>query len=220
MALLNFKFSFSNHRDLLQLFQESFMTKDYFFTTDKANPFIIDCGGNLGLTVLFFKTLYPSAEILTFEPAPTSLRFLNKNITDNNLKNVTIVNKAVSNKNGICLFQDTPGNTLAGHMQTQNGSMESGQTVEVESVLLSDYITKPVDFLKIDVEGAEVLIFEDLDQSGKIKFIKEMVLECHCSTFLIQILSILQKSNFTFIIKKDDSQIGTQACLVHAINKS
>ncbi|MFA6990718.1 MAG: FkbM family methyltransferase [Candidatus Babeliales bacterium] len=220
MQLLDFKFSFPNYVDLLQLFRESFMSKDYYFVTDKADPFVIDCGGNIGMTVLFFKTLYPKAEILTFEPASTSLLFLNKNIHDNKLEDVIVINKAVSNKNGTCLFQDTPENTLAGHMQAQGNLRENRQTVVVDTILLSDYITKTVDFLKIDVEGAETLIFEDLDQSGKIKLIKEVVFECHSNTSLSAILAILQKNDFRYLIKKEEAPWWATTSLVHAFNKS
>ncbi len=36
-----------------------------------AAPTIIDCGGNIGLSVIAFKQRYPQARILTFEADPT-----------------------------------------------------------------------------------------------------------------------------------------------------
>jgi len=53
---------------------------------------------------------------------------------------------------------------------------ESG--VEMDSVKLSDYIDKEC-FLKMDCEGAEYVIFEELIKSGKIDLVKEFVIEFH-----------------------------------------
>lgn len=213
-SLLNFKFSFSNYRDLLQLFTESFLEKDYYFVTANKNPFIIDCGSNLGMSILFFKNVYPKAEILAFEPSHISLSFLNKNINDNNLNGITVIDKAVSNKKQKCFFHEVPGNTLGGAL---GGRTDDACTINVDSVILSEYIERPVDFVKVDVEGAEVLIFEDLDQSGKIKFIKEMGIECHGSCALNSVLKVLNKNNFVYQVKRED--LWGDAYLVHAFNK-
>ena len=44
---------------------------------------------------------------------------------------------------------------------------------------ISEFITGPVDFLKMDVEGAEGRVLSDLVSSGAIRFIRQMVIEYH-----------------------------------------
>ena len=53
--LFGFSFYFPHYNSLLFLFDELFIQKNYVFYTQKANPIILDCGSNLGLSILFFK---------------------------------------------------------------------------------------------------------------------------------------------------------------------
>jgi FkbM family methyltransferase len=43
-------------------------------------PVIIDCGGNIGLSVLYFKYLFPNSVITVFEPSPPVFEILKENI--------------------------------------------------------------------------------------------------------------------------------------------
>src|SRR5690242_10249467 len=52
------------------LYREVFAEREYWFATDSPRPVILDCGSNIGMAILFFKSLYPEAEIFAFEPAP------------------------------------------------------------------------------------------------------------------------------------------------------
>ena len=54
-----------------------------------------------------------------------------------------------------------------------------GEAVRVPAVRLSRYVTKPVDFLKLDVEGSELPVLRDLASSGAIGQIRQMVIEFH-----------------------------------------
>src|SRR5688500_10055596 len=54
--------------ELLHACREIFVREIYRFETDIRNPVIIDCGSNIGLSVLYFHKSYPGARILAFEP--------------------------------------------------------------------------------------------------------------------------------------------------------
>jgi hypothetical protein len=105
--LLGLDVGFYNYSDIIQVFSEVFIEECYNFKTDKSDPFIIDCGGNIGMATLYFKKLYPNANILVFEPEPHSFDILQKNIAANGIKNVVAINKAVSNEVGQCIFSET-----------------------------------------------------------------------------------------------------------------
>jgi Methyltransferase FkbM domain len=85
------------------------------------------------------------------------------------------MNLAVSDKKGQLTFYSTPG-SLTGSSNALRGG-EKG--TEVESVPISDLITGPLDLLKIDIEGRETAAFAELDASGKMKLIDQMLIEYH-----------------------------------------
>lgn len=65
------------------------------FATNKNSPFIVDCGAHIGVMMLWFKSCYPSARIICFEPNPETFEILTFNVKNNNLKNVRLINAAV-----------------------------------------------------------------------------------------------------------------------------
>lgn len=101
----------------------------------------------------------------------------------NNLKNVILEQKIVSNKNGKSkLFISS---NMANHKIYQ---MESNQDsfMELESITLDDYFEKinllhKINFVKVDVEGAEYLVFNGmkkiLSDNKKIKIFTEFMFD-------------------------------------------
>lgn len=61
--LLGYRIRFMDEGSFRHLFYEIFATGSYFFQSDSANPLIFDCGANIGMSILFFKKLYPNARI-------------------------------------------------------------------------------------------------------------------------------------------------------------
>lgn len=99
----------------------------------------------------------PGARIWAFEPNPDSHDHAARTIALNELDNVTLAHKALSNVAGEIHFRthDQDGNPMGGHSHFVR---EPGDGVtEVEAVLL-DYavpIDRPVSILQLDVEGLE-----------------------------------------------------------------
>ena len=97
------------------------------------------------------------------------------------------------------------------------------------AVRLSRYVTKPVDFLKLDVEGSELPVLRDLASSGAIGMIRQMVIEFHhhmspAVDNLAECLSILERHGFGYQLTA--GQVYTpitrgqfQDVLVHAYRK-
>lgn len=156
------------------LYNEIFIDQPYYFPSDSPQPFIIDCGSHIGMSILYFKTLYPDARVIGFEPAPGTFNLLSENIRQNGLKNVVLHRKAVGNKEGKTTFygDDSVTSSL---FEGRN----PGGAYEVELVRLSSYIDRPVNYLKLDVEGAEFLVFEDLVAASKMRMIQYMTIEYH-----------------------------------------
>jgi len=162
-----FKSILVNYEDLnvfTGLYGEIFNDQAYKFKSNKSNPFIIDCGGNIGMATLYFKSIYPNSKILAIEPLKENCELFQKNIEINNLKNVTILQKAAFNKRTkISLNNAGPG----GASITYKWYDDAKKTESVETILLSDLINEEVDLLKLDPEGCETLILEELSNNNK-----------------------------------------------------
>ena len=217
VKIAGFNLSFKSYISFQNLYNEIFIHNEYLFHSNKKNPFIIDCGSNIGMSSLFFKILYPEAKILAFEPSKANYELFEKNMINNNFKDITLIKKALLNKiKKIKLYN--PGSILSSINKKNGNRFEI-----VETTLLSDYINQKVDFLKMDIEGAETLVFEDLENKGKLKFINEMIIEYHLKSGLSKILKALESNNFYYQISNNTKppfeKNKFQPFLIHAYQK-
>ncbi|MEM4218058.1 MAG: FkbM family methyltransferase, partial [Candidatus Methanomethylicaceae archaeon] len=136
------------------LYKDIFIHRIYHFEAQRPDPLILDCGSNIGMSILYFKLVYPQARIIGFEPDPAIFPYLQENVTRNSLKDVQLVQAALAPKEGSLAFYSDGkyGSCLAEHLPTD--IPEGYQKYEVPCVRLKDYLTKPVDFLKMNIEGA------------------------------------------------------------------
>ena len=176
--LLGNKIAFFNYDDLLYLIKEIFIKKEYYFKSKSNSPFIIDCGSNMGISLLYFKFLYPDCRIIAFEPDKKTFEILKYNILNNNLSNIELVNAAVYNHAGKINFYYDPDHHGIGSMSTVKKRLPK-ESFQIDTAVLSNYIDQKIDFLKLDIEGAEDLVMTELSQSGKLKLINQMVIEYH-----------------------------------------
>ena len=210
------------------LYREVFAEREYWFSCDHARPVILDCGSNIGMAILFFKALYPDAEITAFEPAPWACSAIEETIGANGLRDVTLHNAALAQEDGTLeLFHD-PSHPGSAVMSVFRERMQ-GDTLRVPAVRLSRFVTKPVDFLKLDVEGSELPVLRELESSGTIGQIRQMVIEFHHHISptvdnLSECLSILERHGFGHQLTS--AQVYTpitkgqfQDVLVHAYRK-
>lgn len=175
---LNFEVASFDRDSLKYLYREIFIRQYYYFGTDAQSPLILDCGANVGMATLYFKWLYPKSHIHAFEPDPSTFALLQKNVSRNNLADVTVHNCALWDEDRqIDFYVDagSPGSLL----MSADSSRSSGDAIQVPAMKLSEFIQGPVDLLKLDVEGAEDRVLSDLVSSGAIRFIKQMIIEYH-----------------------------------------
>ncbi|MFB0565209.1 MAG: FkbM family methyltransferase [Candidatus Aminicenantaceae bacterium] len=203
---LNFRVSFFNYDTFYLMFREIFLRHEYSFKSEKKNPVILDCGSNIGMATLFFKFCYPKSEIFCFEPDKNAFSLLKKNIEHNRLLNVHTDNVALSNREGfidLYIDDESSGSLL---MSTEPARLHNNK-IAVRSALLSSYIKEPVDFMKMDIEGSEEVVIEELHNKGKLRLIKEMVIEYHHFNYtgkkrskLSNLLKILEDNGFNYQI--------------------
>ncbi|HEV7381705.1 MAG TPA: FkbM family methyltransferase [Dyadobacter sp.] len=177
-------------------YKEIYADEFYFFKADNTSPVIIDCGANIGMSVLYFKELFPSARITAFEAEPAIASLLTKNLQNNGINDVHIVDKAVwTNEDGI----------MFGSESADSSSMYStAAKKKIASVRLKDYLMaeKQIDFLKIDIEGAEQDVLKDC--RNQLGHVKNLFVEFHSyignSQGLAETIQIFEESGFRYFI--------------------
>jgi FkbM family methyltransferase len=168
-------------------------------------PFIIDCGANIGLSVIYLKRLFPDAEIVAFEPDEKNFELLKKNVESFGFSQVQLRKEAVWIENTTIQFADE------GSMSSRIDTESSTNTVDVQAIRLKDFLNKRVDFLKIDIEGAEFKVMNDIIDN--LHFIESLFLEYHGSFKengeLTQLFSMLATKGFMYYIKEATSVYNT-----------
>lgn len=203
--ILGYQVKFCSYSSLLWLFKELFLAQQYHFLTARPCPYIIDCGSNIGMSVLYFKALYPDSSILAFEPDEEAFACLQANVEVNKLQCVWIVRKALSDREGLIDFYYDESHPGSLGMSTRVERMPK-QKRQVEATPLSKYIDRDVDFLKIDVEGGELRILEDLRRGDRLSRVQQMIVEYHHHIVkdedeLSKILALLEGSGFGYQIE-------------------
>lgn len=210
-----------NFQTLEYLIIETFLSNQYFFRSNDKVPVIIDCGASIGDTALYFKSIYPKAKILTFEPDPESYNFLKQNISANQLKDVETYNVALSSKAGTIPFypEEGAGVLLSSTIKGRGGH----KRIEVKSQKLSSYIKKlqKIDLIKIDVEGGEVDIINDLVSTNTLTKCPHYIIEYHHNlpgegNKLSSFLKHFENSGYQSSLKAGYQKVsGYQDILIH-----
>jgi FkbM family methyltransferase len=169
-------------RSVQFLFSEIFVRNEYLFAATVDRPLVFDCGANIGMATLYFKWLYPRAEVHAFEPDPDTFQALKANVERNGLSDVHLHNVALAGQPGhLDLFVPAgPGgsplmSTIPGRMAESNL-----RRIVVDASALSTYVgDREIDFLKMDVEGAEESVMGELAATATLRNVKEMAVEYH-----------------------------------------
>jgi FkbM family methyltransferase len=191
--------SYADCRSASSMWIVQFLLRKNDLLATTRTPRILDCGANIGVSVLRYKDLYPDARLTAFEPDPALFKILRQNIEQNHLDNVELVQAAVWTENGDKPFASFEKvNTLSGHL-VEVGSRRSGSTVvQTPTVDLCGYLQKEVDFLKMDIEGAEFAVVEHC--ACLLYNVAQILVEVHHyverSGQLVQLLATLKDAGF------------------------
>jgi FkbM family methyltransferase len=126
-----------------------------------------DIGAQAGYHTLCASSMVGSAgRVFAFEPAPNNIANIKKHLAMNHLTNVTLVEAAVSNFDGISSFDCSPA-AVSGRLCP--GGPLAVRTISLDHEVDCGNLPEP-DYIKIDAEGAELLILEGA---------RNLLLRCH-----------------------------------------
>jgi FkbM family methyltransferase len=131
----------------------------------KPGMTVLDIGANTGyMTILLADRVGVHGQVHSFEPMPANYELLRKNVDANGLNQVHLHNIALSDRKGEATLHIDPGNdggNTIGNVTGEGWYGHSSITVATEA--LDDFLERAgiakVNFIKIDVEGAESLVF-------------------------------------------------------------
>ncbi|MSR70962.1 FkbM family methyltransferase, partial [Candidatus Kaiserbacteria bacterium] len=133
----------------------------------KAGDVVFDCGAYCGVMTYYLSQLVgPTGKVYSFEPDPANYAVLLKNIEKHRLHNVVPVNRGLYSHSATLSFNSTSSaNSMLARPNTPN-------TTEVLVVSLADayehFKLERLDFVKMDIEGAELEVLQ-----GAKEFLKD-----------------------------------------------
>jgi FkbM family methyltransferase len=161
---------------------------------------VIDCGANHGFSsVLFSRWAGPTGIVYAIEPLAHNVDILRENLRLNNVANVIVHQVAAGQLNGPAMLTNHPNAAV-----TQD---RSANTISVEMRRLDDVIDdRPVDFIKIDVEGYEIEVLKGA-ATRLLASRPRLALELHVCMYddplaaLDQLFEIILPYNYSMVIQ-------------------
>jgi FkbM family methyltransferase len=151
-------------------FEEIFVGRQYAFASDRPDPVIIDCGGNIGLSAIWFKLTYPRCRLIVFEADANLAALSRENLRRAGFDDVEVRCAAVWIANETVAFLKTGGDS---------GRIATDGSTKCAAVDLSEWLPERVDLLKLDIEGAEFRVLHRLCETGVMRRVRRLICEFH-----------------------------------------
>jgi FkbM family methyltransferase len=189
-------FDYVDAEQLRVQFEEIFIGRQYAFSSDRPDPIIIDCGGNVGLSAVWFKLNYPKCRLTVYEPDPDLAKISEANLKRAGFEDVLIRLEAVWVANTTVAFYKA-GN--------DSGKIVSESSTACPAINLSEHLPNRVDLLKLDIEGAEFPVLDKLCDTQVIQRVEKLICEFHLlrdkTDDLLAILTRLRRSGMQISMK-------------------
>ena len=115
---------------------------------------VFDIGANVGFYSLLASMLVGDlGRVISFEPVKRNINYLRQHLAINQIENVTVMEVAVSDRDGLASFDPSPEASM-GHFS--EAGAEQVQTVSIDRLIELNQLPLP-QVMKIDIEGAEML---------------------------------------------------------------
>jgi len=134
-----------------------------YYNLNKSD-IVIDCGAHIGMFSLYAsQKIGNKGKVIAFEPDEENYEKLLKNIKLNNIKNIIVLKQGVWNKKTKLSFDSSLG------ASSSVSKEKLGEKISVDSIdnFVKKLKLKKVDFIKMDIEGAEIEAIKGAKQTLK-----------------------------------------------------
>jgi FkbM family methyltransferase len=167
----------------LEVFEQIFVHKEYSSLDDINNPkVIVDCGAYVGYSTVYFLNKFPDSTVVAVEADRENFLLSELNLAPYE-KRVTLLHSAIWSRSGglvVVRGRYRDGKEWANQVR----ECISGETADVTAIDLLSLMDKAglneVDLLKIDIEGAEQVIFT-ADCEPWLDRVRNIAIELHDS---------------------------------------
>jgi FkbM family methyltransferase len=175
VRMMDYELRYSDLLSFCPQWEDIFVKRVLDFNACTPAPRILDCGANVGLASLFFKSRYPAARITAYEADPAIFEMLAANLTANGAGDVEAVHAALWTSSGRLSFRSEGSDS--GMIASLPGAVD-GAATEVPSLRLRDILAAgPVDLLKLDIEGAEDVVLADCEPA--LDGVRAIIMDLH-----------------------------------------
>ncbi len=194
-----------------ELFKEADHTLLPAFATVAHGP-IVDLGANIGLYTLRMRQLNPDVRVIAVEPNPPTVLLLEKNITTNQLTDITVVPAAIGGHTGqLALKTVTQASGFAGKylgtLKTAQRPWVTEQLITTVSVpcltlpqLFGEYGLTQVELLKLDIEEMELEVLAA--GVAVLGGVQRIVIEWHTEATKRQLVTFLSAHGFQLVFEE------------------
>ena len=164
------------------VFQQVFIEKEYEHVikliAKKINQprIIIDCGANIGLTSIELTNNFSDAKVYAVEADFENFSQLQRNVKQ--YSKILPMHNAIWSEPCVLQISAKFRDGLDWSKQTVVGANGNVNAITLQSII-DDLKLTTIDFLKIDIEGAEKELFKNIDTASFLKTTKIMALEIH-----------------------------------------
>ncbi|OYY92907.1 MAG: hypothetical protein B7Y41_14225 [Hydrogenophilales bacterium 28-61-23] len=146
----------------LGVFDQIFIKREYECLDDVVDPgLIIDCGGNVGYSSAYFLTRFRQARLIAVEPDPDNFKILKENLNPYGDRFEALCSGIWSHPAGLVLSEEEfgDGREWARTVREARDGEEAAMTAVDIGSLLDNSGFDRISILKIDIEGAETVVF-------------------------------------------------------------
>jgi FkbM family methyltransferase len=167
-------------------------------------PIILDLGCNIGLTIAHFKHLYPDSKIIGYEMNYDNFLLAKRNTEF--YDDVKVINNAVWSSDSLVSYEkksNYDSYSIINNKEIKNiDDLIEIQSISLKSIIKNNELTH-VDYLKMDIEGAEIAILES-DDLGWMDIVNSMNIEMHLddNNRIEKFMQIIKNKGFK--VWKDD----------------
>lgn len=165
------------------IFDQIFVEREYSCFDDLSNvDLIIDCGANVGYSSAYFLTRFPKCIVICIESDRSNFKILEENLTPYKDRVKLISTGIWSHSTGLKILETSYGGEACAVQvrECKPGEVPEMQATDVGTLLKESGLNK-ISILKMDVEGAEAVVFAKNYESW-IPYVDNIAIELHDNT--------------------------------------
>lgn len=159
----------------LKVFEDIFVRNEFDLLLDFDPQIIIDGGAYVGFSSIYFTLKYPEATIFSVEAEEGNFKQLS--LQTKHLKNIVPINKGLWNKNSFLKIVDNNLGNWGFSVEEVSSAKDADINAITINEIISNYDLPRIDILKLDIEGAEIELFES--NTDWLEKVNCLVIELH-----------------------------------------